>query len=423
MATVVNIPENNRQRVVIIGGGFAGLTLAKKLVKSNYQVVILDKNNFHQFQPLFYQVAMAGLEPSSISFPLRKFFQKQKHIHIRVAEVLEINDEEKVLTTNIGICRYDILVIATGAKTNFFGNPNIEKHVFSLKTTGEAMYLRNQILKDFESAIITRDYDKRQEFLDIVIVGAGPTGVEVAGALAEMKKYILPKDYVELDAKEVDIHLISSSERVLPAMSEKSSQAAEKFLNELGVKVRKNTRVTDVNATEVFLEGGEIIKTRKVIWAAGIIGNKIQGLDKAIIAGGNRIVVDPINRILGYDNIYALGDIASMQSEEYPYGHPQVAQVALQQAANLAYNLTSSTPKYFSYNDKGSMATIGRNKAVVDINKIHFNGFFAWVVWLLVHLWALIGRRNKVMVLMNWLWGYLTFDQSLRLILKADKRG
>ena len=423
MLNVVNIPETDKERIVIIGGGFAGLTLAKNLVNKGFQIVLIDKNNYHSFQPLFYQVAMSGLEPSSISFPLRKIFQKRKDIHIRLAEVLEINADEKYLITDIGRCNYDKLVIAIGAKTNFYGNTNIENNTLSLKSTGEAMYLRNQILKDFESALLTRNYDTRQEYLDIVVVGGGPTGVEVAGAIAEMKQYILPKDYPELDSKEVDVHLISGSDRLLPSMSEKSSKASEEFLLKLGVLIQKNVVVKDVENNIVTLSNGNTIKARKVIWAAGITGNTIKGLENATMKGGNRYSVDRSNKIIGYENIFAIGDIAYMETDKYPNAQPQVAQVAIQQAQNLSKYFTGKSIKPFEYNDKGSMATIGRNKAVVDLNFTHFNGFFAWILWLVVHLMSLIGTRNKVMVFLNWLWNYVTYDQSLRLILKAGKDG
>lgn len=419
--TFVNIPETEKPRLVIVGAGFAGLTLAKRLVNKGFQVVVFDRHNYHQFQPLLYQVAMSGLEPSSISFPLRKIFQKKKDIHIRMAEVVEVFPEEKYLLTNIGRCNFDMLVIAIGARTNFYNNPNIEKYAFSLKSTGEAMYLRNQILRDFESALITRDHQVRQSFIDTVVVGGGATGVEMAGALAELKQYILPKEYLELDHREVDVYLIHSGSRLLPGMSEKSGIAAEKFLTNMGVNIIKNTRVTDVSDQSVTLSDGQVITTRKVIWAAGIIGNTLKGLDKAEYMAGNRIKVDAFNKVAGYENIYAVGDIAFMSDEQYPNGHPQVAQVALQQAKNLAQNLSGGSSTPFVYKDKGSMATIGRHQAVVDFALGHFHGFFAWLLWLIVHLLALIGTRNKVFVFFNWLWNYLTFDQSLRLILRATK--
>jgi NADH:ubiquinone reductase (H+-translocating) len=421
--SIVNIPETDKRRIVIIGGGFAGLTLARKLINKNFQIVLFDKNNYHQFQPLFYQVAMSGLEPSSISFPLRKVFQKETEIHIRVAEVKEIKPELNQLVTDIGICNYDKLVIAIGAKTNFYGNANNEQYAFSLKSTGEALYLRNQMLKDLETAIITRDYDKRQEYIDTVVVGGGPTGVEVAGALAELKKHVLPKDYLELNNGEVDIYLIHSGDHLLPGMSDKASKTAEKFLIDMGVVVKKNTRVTDVQENKVHLSSGEILTSRKVIWAAGIIGNYIQGLGQAKIEKSGRINVDNLNKIIGYDNIYAIGDIANMVEEKYPQGHPQVAQVAIQQGNNLAKNIINNTTIPFVYKDRGSMATIGRNKAVVDLKSGSFTGFFAWILWLVVHLFSLIGTRNKLFVLFNWVSNYFTYDQSLRLIIKASKRG
>ncbi len=423
MQTVVNIPETNKKRIVILGAGFAGLTIAKKLIGRGFQIVIFDKNNFHQFQPLLYQVAMSGLEPSSISFPYRKIFQNIKDVHIRVAEVNEINTTEKHLLTAIGKCNYDELIIAIGAKTNFYGNANIEKNSFSLKSTGEAMYLRNQVLKDFETALITRDYDTRQEYIDTVVVGGGPTGVELAGAIAEMKQYILPKDYIELDHNEVDVYLIHSGDSLLPGMSKKSGEAAEAFLRKMGVIVVKNTRVTDVLENEVSLSNGEKIKSRKVIWAAGITGNTIKGLENTKYDRSNRFVVDRTHRIHGYNNIYALGDIANICTENFPEGVPQVAQGAIQQANNLAKNLIKNTNNPFEYKDKGSMATIGRHRAVVDSSIGHFHGFFAWILWLLVHLLALIGTKNKLMVFFNWVWNYFTHDQSLRLILKASKDG
>jgi NADH:ubiquinone reductase (H+-translocating) len=423
MSTVVNIPETNNERIVIIGAGFAGLTLAKKLVNKGYQVVMFDRNNYHQFQPLFYQVAMSGLEPSSITFPLRKVFQKSKDIHIRVAEVLEVNAEKKCVITNIGVCNYDKLVLAMGAKTNFYGNENIAKHAFSLKSTGEAMYLRNQVLKDFESALITRDFEVRQEYIDTVIVGGGPTGVELAGAIAEMRAYILPKDYVELDHREMDIYLIHSGDRLLESMTEKSSADAEAMLSKLGVVIKKNSRVMEVDENTVTLNDGTSIQTRKVIWAAGITGNVLQGLNHATMQRGNRYTVDSTNKVINYNDIYAIGDIACIINEANPNGHPQVAQVAIQQAKNLANNIVKNTSTSFKYKDLGSMATVGRNKAVAELKLGRFSGFFAWMLWLFVHLMALIGTRNKIVVLFNWVQNYLTYDQSLRLILKASKDG
>ena len=417
-----NIPDTEQTRIVIIGAGFGGLNLARKLAKSNYQVVLIDKNNYHQFQPLFYQVAMAGLEPSSIAFPLRKIFQRNKNVFIRVTRVDEIDTKNNEIDTPLGKLKYDELVIAIGAKTNFYGNTNLEEKCISMKSVSEALYLRNLILSDYEKAISTTDYDKRQGLIDIAIVGGGPTGVEVAGALAEMKKYVIPKDYVELDYKEIDIYLIQSGDFLLKGMSENSSQGAEDFLTELGVKVIKNTRVTDFDGEEVHLADGRKIQARKVIWAAGITGNILKGLPDETLTYGNRLKVNRHSLIEGLTNVYALGDIAYMEEEDFPKGHPQVAQVAIQQADQLADNFKKRTKgkefENFSYKDLGSMATIGRNRAVVDLPRFKFKGFFAWIVWLVVHLFSLIGVKNKIIVFLNWVWNYFTYDQSLRLIIK-----
>ena len=418
----INIPETSQKRIVIVGGGFAGLELAIKLARTAYQIVLIDKNNYHQFQPLFYQVAMAGLEPSSIAFPFRKLFQKNKNVYIRVTEVVEVQAEQQQIVTLLGNLSYDYLVLAIGADTNFFGNEKIAHKAISMKSVGEALYLRNTILNDLEKALSEPDFEVRQSYIDIVIVGGGPTGVEVAGALAEMKKYILPKDYRELDCDEIDIYLIQGASRLLKGMSLQASENALKFLNNLGVKVILNNRVVDYDGRMVYMKDGSKIPSKKVIWAAGIIGNTLRGLPEDVLAWGNRIKVNRYNQVEGTDNIFAIGDIAYMTEENYPEGHPQVAQVAMQQAKTLAKNLRNKLKNKafvaFSYKDKGSMATIGRHRAVVDLPRFRFQGFFAWIVWLIVHLFALIGVKNKLFVFINWVWNYITYDQSLRLLIK-----
>jgi len=419
---MLNIPDSPYERIVIIGAGFAGINLAKKLAKKKFQLVLIDKNNYHQFQPLFYQVAMAGLEPSSIIFPLRKLFQNNNQVHIRITAVDAIDTQNKQVSTELGEIYYDKLVIATGAKTNFFGNKSFESLTFGMKSLSESLILRNAILSDLELALTEPEYEERQGYIDIVIVGGGPTGVELAGALAEMKKYILPKDYPELNEKEVDIYLFQGGPRLLMGMSENSSERAKEGLEKLKVKVNLDTRVTEFDGKFVTTHEGKRIRAHKVIWAAGITGNTIKGtLSADKLMRGSRYNVNQTNEIIGTENVYALGDIAYMETEEYPSAHPQVAQVAIQQANNLAQNLIKNQERPFNYKDKGSMATIGRNKAVVDLPSMKFSGRFAWLLWLVVHMMSLIGFKNKIIVMLNWMWNYITYDQSLRVIIKSDK--
>lgn len=421
-----NLLETNQKRIVIIGGGFGGLKLARELSNSNYQIVLIDKNNYHQFQPLFYQVATAGLEPSSISFPFRKIFQKSKNILIRVAEIIRIDTEKSRLESNIGIINYDYLVIAIGADTNFFGNKQIMEHAIPMKSVGEALALRNTILQNYEQAVLADKEDELEGLMNIVVVGGGPTGVEVSGTLAEMKNQVLPKDYPELDFDKMQVYLLEGSPKVLGSFSEHSSRKADKYLRELGVNLRCNARVKAYDGKTISLEGGATIRTNTLVWTAGIIGNKLEGLDSKVIGKGNRILVDRFNKVNDYSNIYAIGDVAFMQEEAYPNGHPQVAQVAIQQGYLLAKNFKqmqlNKPLKQFFYKDLGSMATIGRNKAVADLGKIKFQGFFAWMVWMFVHLMSIVGVKNKILIFINWAWNYITFDQSLRLILKAKTK-
>jgi NADH:ubiquinone reductase (H+-translocating) len=422
----INIPDTDQKRVVVVGGGFGGLTLVNKLLKSNFQVVLIDKNNYHQFQPLFYQVATAGLEPSSIVYPLRKMFQRNKNVFIRVTEVTEVNTAENRLITPLGDIRYDHLVLATGVDTNYFGNAQLAANVIPMKSVSEALYLRNSLFADYETAV-TSEGQAQQALLDIAIVGGGPTGVEVAGALAEMRKHVLPKDYPELDSSQIDIHLIQGAPRLLDGMSEEASAAALRFLQAMGVEVRLGTFVKDFDGKTLTMSDGSQLEAKKVIWAAGIAGQPIPGIPAAAYGPGKRIKVNAFNQVEGLGNVYAVGDNALLSDEAYPKGHPQVAQVAMQMAANLAENLNRAAkfqaPKPFVYKDLGSMATIGRNKAVADLPFLKFNGILAWYAWLLVHLVQLIGFKNKVFVFFNWVWSYLTYDQSLRLVIKPRKVG
>ena len=418
----LNIPDPGYKRIVIIGGGFAGLSLATKLANTVYQVVLVDKNNYHQFQPLFYQVAMAGLEPSSIVFPFRKAFQKADNVLFRVAEMQEIFPNENYIMTDKGRLKYDYLVISIGADTNFFGNQRLIDNVIPMKSVSEALYLRNAILEDYESALLTENLIERDELMDVIIVGGGPTGVEVAGSLAEMRANILPKEYKELNYKQMDIILVQGGNRVLNTMSEKASEKAKLYLEELGVKIMFGDYVSDFDGETVTLKSGAELKAKKVIWAAGIIGNPIKGLPDEAFVRGKRLKINSFCQLESSDNIFAIGDIAYRADEKYTEGHPQVAQVAIQMAKKLAINFKAiakgEKSKPFQYRDLGSMATIGRNKAVVDLPFWHFQGIFAWFVWLFVHLSSLIGVKNKVFVLINWVWSYVTYDQALRLIIR-----
>ncbi len=420
-------------KLLIIGGGFGGLRLARNLSnKPGFEITLIDKFNFHQFQPLFYQVATAGLDASNISFPLRKVFHNSKNISFRMAEVQQIVAGNNKVVTSIGEFKYDALVIATGADTNFFGNQNLMNHAMPMKSTLEALQLRYKLLQNFETAITTKDEQTLQQLMNIVVVGGGPTGVELSGAIADMKKYVLPKDYPELDFTKMKIYLLEGTGKTLGNMSEKSSAESQRYLENLGVTVLTNALLQDYDGEKITLKDGKTIATRMVIWAAGIKGNVPQGIDKDLIARGNRIKIDRQCKVSGSNNIFAIGDVAYMEEPAWPNGHPQVAPVATQMADMIANNLRSIEMKSntkaleeFVYHDKGSMATVGRNLAVVDMPKpkLHFKGFFAWMIWMGLHLMLILGVKNRFFVFCNWLYNYFTYDQNLRLIFKeVDKK-
>ena len=416
--------HGNQKRVVIVGAGFAGLTLAKKLSPAYFQVILIDRNNYHQFQPLLYQVATSGLEPSSISFPLRKIFQHYKNVFIRIAEVKHIH--ENTIETSIGTIEYDFLVLAHGAETNYFKNPSLQQNALSMKSVGDALYLRNTLLQNFEQALIAKSEKERKALLQIIIVGGGPTGVELAGAIAEMKNNILPKDYPELDFNQMKVILIEAFPRLLSGVSVQSGKKAQQYLESLGVIVKNNLSVKNYDGNLVELNDGDTMYSRCLVWAAGVKGMPINGLPESAVLPNSRIWVDEYNRVHEMVNVFALGDVASMQGKERPKGHPQVAPVAIQQARLLARNLKNGVSgekmAAFQYHDQGSMATVGRNLAVVEIGKLKISGAIAWIIWMLVHLMSIIGVKNKLFILINWLWQYVTYDQSLRLILKPSEK-
>ncbi len=424
-------PKCKVMRLVIIGGGFGGLRLARKLNnRPGFEITLIDKFNYHQFQPLFYQVATAGLDASNISFPLRKVFHKSKNVQFRMTEVKEILHAQNKVVTDIGEFEYDQLVIATGADTNFFGNEAMQKNALPMKSTIEAIELRNRILTNFEDAASTKDPLDLQRLMTVVVVGGGPTGVEMSGAIADMRRFVLPKDYPELDFAKMKIILLEGSAKTLGVMSEKSSAESQKYLENLGVLVQTNAILSEYDGKTATLKDGSKIETALVIWAAGIKGNVIPGIDPTLVVRGNRIKVNAQCLIDSFSNVYAIGDVAYMEADaDYPHGHPQVAPVAMQQADLLANNLkwiamksNNDRIESFSYNDKGSMATVGRKLAVVDVPKpkLHFGGFFAWLIWMFLHLMLILGVKNRLFVFFNWFYAYFTKDQNLRLIFKVN---
>ncbi len=413
---------NARSKIIVVGAGFAGLQLLKHIDENAFDVLLIDKLNHHQFQPLFYQVATSQIEPGSISFPLRKILQSRRNTQIRMAEVKRIDSDNKVVETEIGNFSYDVLIIATGCKTNFFNNDLIEQNSFSLKSTYDAIKIRNSILQNFES-LISIPEEEREYLLNLVIIGAGPTGVELAGAFAEIRNNILPKDYPRFDFSRLRIMLIEGSAYTLNSMSDMAKAASEKYLRAMGVEIITNVMVKNYDGNTVELNNGTQIKSRQVIWTAGVKGNIVKGLKDDVIFR-NRYRVDRYNRIIGYDDIYAVGDVAYMETPKYPQGHPQVANVAINQARDLARNiknvLLGKKLKEFEYRDKGTMATIGKKKAVVDLPYLKFKGFFAWIIWMFLHLMLILSVRNKLVIFINWSWLFFTRDTSLRLILKEQ---
>jgi len=417
------VPKSNRPRLVIIGSGFAGLQLAKKLKKSKYQIVVLDKNNFHQFQPLLYQVATSGLEPDAIVFPTRKIVRDYKNTFFRMVEVQKIQPQDKCVLTDRGTLSYDYLIIATGSTNNFYGMQDVAENSVGLKSIHEALAIRSMILQHLETAVDVSLPEEKEANTTVVIVGAGPAGVEMAGALAEFKKYVFPKDYTELKDNPLKIHLISASPRILPMLSEKSSQNALKDLERFKVHVYRDVAVQSYDGLTVKLSNGDTLKTTNLIWTAGVKGTFPKGLQPDIVQRGNRLEVNQFNQIKGHENIFAIGDVALMKTKNYPKGHPMVAPVANQQGAHLARNLRIPKAQWqaFKYTDKGSLATIGKKSAVADFGKLHIWGILAWFIWSTVHLMSISGFKNKIMVGLSWASSYFTYDKGNRLIIRKYK--
>ncbi len=412
-----------KKRIIVIGGGFAGLQFIKNLKPGMFDVVLIDRLNHHQFQPLFYQVATSQIEPTSISFPLRKIFQDRKDITVRMADVLAAKPQNKSVMTTAGAFEYDFLVIATGGKTNYYGNSELGKHALSLKSTYEAIRIRNVILENFEN-ILNSGENADEGLLNLVVVGGGPTGVELSGAFAEIKRDILPKDFPGIDFSRLKIYLLEGGDHTLNTMSPLARRSSEKYLTGLGVDLRTGIFVRNYDGSTLELSNGELLKSKNVIWTAGITGNIIDGLSPEVITRAGRIKVDRTNRVTGYENIYAIGDIACMETPKYPKGHPQVANVAINQGKNLARNFTRMTKgrklAEYEYRDLGSMATVGRNKAIVDLPLVSFHGYLAWYFWMFLHLMLILSVRNKLIIFINWAWNYITKNSSLRLILKVN---
>jgi NADH dehydrogenase len=409
-------------RIVIIGGGFGGIELAKNLKDKPVEILMLDKNNYHTFQPLLYQVAMGDIEADSIAFPIRKIFTEQKNFAFRMANVQQINPEKNTITTDIGEIAYDYIVLATGSTTNFFGNDELAKRTMPMKSIPEALNLRSLILQNIEKAIITESQEEKEALLNFVVVGGGPTGVELSGALAEMRNYVLTYDYPELRKEDMKVYLVEGKEQLLAVMSANASKKAKDFLEELGVEVHNSVHVQSYTGDELVIDNGKRIQTRNVLWAAGVKGEVVPGIPHEALVRGNRIQCDEFNRVKGYDNVFAIGDVAAIITPETPEGHPGVAPAAIQQGKQLAKNLVRLTNKEpmlpFKYFDKGSLATVGKNLAVADLGKLHFQGFFAWLIWGFVHLMSLVSARNRLIVFINWAGSYFSNSSGSRLIIR-----
>jgi NADH dehydrogenase len=422
----MNIPEVKVPRIVIIGCGFGGLQLAISLRNENVQVVMLDKNNYHTFQPLLYQVATAGLEADSIAYPIRKIFKGQKNFHFRWCEVKEIKTGINKVDTTIGELSFDFLVIATGSTTNFFGNKDFEKYAMPMKSVTEALNLRSMILQNLEVALLTEDVRRQEALMTFVVVGGGPTGVELAGALCELKKHVLPNDYPELDLRKMRVILVENSAEILSAMSEINRTKAKQYLNDLGCELWLQTGVAKYNGREIETRDGKLLQTSNLIWAAGIRGVLIDGLPAECVTPRGRIIVDEYCKVKSTENVFAIGDVAMMQQVVFDSGHPQIAPVAIQQATLLAKNIvnlnTQQDLEKFNYYDKGVMATVGRNRAVVEAGSLKFGGFVGWFTWMALHLMLLVGFRNKIVVFVNWLWNYINYDRNIRLIIRPFVR-
>lgn len=427
MSVKISLPaRNGLKRIVIVGGGFGGLRLARTIDRNYFQVILIDKNNYHQFQPLFYQVATSGVEPSDISFPFRKIFQREKNIYFRLCEAVKVDREHSVLHTDIGAVDYDYLVIAGGCKTNFYGNKTMEERCLTLKSVPEALLLRNHILESIEQALNSTDAVTRESHLNFFIVGGGATGVELSGAIGEMRKFVFPKDYPEMDFSGMNVYLIDASDRILSAFDEKASADAARYLDKLGIRMLMHTTIKEYEDNKVILSDGQIIPSRNVFWVAGISGNKLEGFDPAQWGRGDRLITDDHLLVSGEKNIYAIGDISLQPFVNEGRGYPQVAQVAIQQGEYVAQSLYIHklfiTPPPFIYKDKGSMATVGRNVAIARIGKLKLQGILAWFIWCFVHLMTIVGVKNKLFIFINWLWSYVTYDLSLRLIIKPEHR-